>query len=800
MENIMELKFITTPSIEGCPAFIKEFQIENCKKATLEITGLGLYIAFLNDEKIGDRYLTPGCNDYDAYLRVQSFDVTHMIRSNNCLRVVVGNGWYKGRFGMTSRENIWGDKYLLGARLTILHVDGSESILETDDSWQVESSVIRESSIYDGEVRDDTIHSERKSCVLAETEYLLEEDKTPPVRCVEILSPTLIVSPKKEQILDFGQNFAGVVRFHNRLPKGEKIHMLFGEVLQEGCFYRDNLRDAKAEFTYTSDGVKKDIEPWFTYYGFRYVKVEGLEKVSAADFTGLALSSDLKNTLKVETDSPKINQLMKNALWGQRSNFLDVPTDCPQRNERLGWTADTQVFVNTACYHMDCKEFYRKYTRDMREDQVRYFEGDIPTFSPSVRGEAVPGGAVWADAGTIIPWNIYRNYGDVMLLKENWPLMHDYTEKLIEKDVQAGNKHIIDFGFTFGDWLALDGVHQQAVMGGTDNTYIRTIYYWNSVNLTAKAAEVLQDENAKRYASLAEEIYQAIIHEYFTPAGHLAIDTQTGYVLALYYGLYTNEEVLVKDFRRRLQRDSFKLHCGFTGTPLVLLAMMDHGMVEEAYRLLYNEQFPGWLYAVNLGATTIWERWNSMLPDGTVSGTGMNSFNHYAYGSVCEAIYSRIAGLRCGEAGWKTAIIQPHFNYRMKKMDLEFKSPVGVYGVHWRILEDGSVDIRALIPEGAEAQVILPEKESVTVAAGEHHWICEADTSLVTPFSIKTPLVDLLEHPATKDIVLQAIAGVYSEENSEMNPFSLEEIVATLPMIAGVDLQPLDMILRQIRA
>lgn len=795
----MKLNFITTPFVNGGSTFVKEFQIENCVKATLEMTGLGLYVAFLNGEKVGDKYLTPGFNDYDAYLRVQSYDVTHMLRTYNCLRVVMGDGWYKSRLGLSKRENIWGEKYLLGAKLTLQHFDGTQSVIESDESWQVETSVIRKNSIYDGEVRDDNIVIEKAGCIPIVTSFDLVQDKTPAICCMEELSPVLIVSPKNEQILDFGQNFAGVVRFRNRLPKGSTIHLQFGEVLQNGCFYRENLRTAKAEYYYTSDGIEKIVEPWFTYYGFRYVRVEGLNRVSPEDFCGVVLYSDLESALKVETDSPKINRLMQNALWGQRSNFLDVPTDCPQRDERLGWTADTQVFVNTACYHMDCKEFYRKYMWDMREDQVRYFAGDVPAYSPSLKGEAIPGGAVWADAATIVPWNIYRNYGDIELLKESWPLMQDYTEQLIQKDAQRGNRHIIDFGFTFGDWLALDGVTQQAMKGGTDDTYIRTVYYWNSVNLTAKAAEVLEEDSAQRYAFLAEEIRQAFLNEYFTSTGHLCIDTQTGYVLALYYGLYRKEDVLMTDFRKRLRKDLYRIYCGFAGTPLILSAMLEHNMVEDAFRFLYNEEFPGWLYEVNLGATTIWERWNSMLPDGKVSGTGMNSFNHYSYGSVCEAIYSKIAGLGCGAPGWKTAVIEPHFNYRMKKADMEFKSPAGTYEIHWKILGDGSVDVMAKIPEGAKAQVILPGMEIYTAGAGEHQWHCKADSSLVAPFSINTPLIDLLHHPVSKGVMLQAMPELCNEEDNEMLPYSLQEIKESVPALTDVDLQPLNKILEQIK-
>lgn len=315
------------------------------------------------------------------------------------------------------------------------------------------------------------------------------------------------------------------------------------------------------------------MEPFFTFYGFRYVKVSGISKVDPKDFTGVVLYSDLQQTLQVSTNDVKINRLMQNSLWGQRGNFMDVPTDCPQRDERLGWTADAQVFVNTACYHMDCYSFYKKYLKDLRYDQKVYYEGDIPMYSPSLKKAAGNGGAVWADAGTIIPWNLYQAYGDERRLNENYSMMKEYTDTLIMVDKKDGNRHMITSG---------------------------------------------------------------------------------------------------------------------------------------AYRILFNEDFPGWLYAVNLGATTIWERWNSMLPDGRVNGMNMNSFNHYAYGSVCEAIYQYIAGLRFTKAGCKSALIAPKLNYRLKHMKLSFDSPLGMYQIEWVIQEDGVFQMDVIIPYGATARILLP--------------------------------------------------------------------------------------------
>ena len=334
----MNMPFITPSAALECPVLWRDFPAGAVVRATLEITGLGLYRAMINGQRVGEDYLTPGFNDYDAYLRVQTYDVTGMLTADNRLSVWLGNGWYKGRIGLDGgRTDTWGDKYLLAARLIIEHTDGSTTAIETDEKWLAAQSPIVSCGIYDGEVRDDTREpGQPVPCVKADVQYNLQSPVSPAIRVVETLHPTLIVTPKGEQVLDFGQNAAGIIRFVNRMPKGTTMRIQTGEVLQEGCFYRDNLRSARSEFVYTSDGVVKEVEPSFTFFGFRYAKVEGLETVAPADFTALALSSALRPTLHCETSHAKLNQLMRNTLWGLRSNFLDVPTDCPQRDERLG--------------------------------------------------------------------------------------------------------------------------------------------------------------------------------------------------------------------------------------------------------------------------------------------------------------------------------------------------------------------------------------------------------------------------------------------------------------------------------
>ena len=761
------MNFITPRTPIDCPKLWKRFSAPSAEKAELTITGLGLYRAFLNGQRIGSDYLTPGFNDYDAYLRTQTYDISSLLREDNLLEVWLGNGWYKGRLGYDGgKENRWGDTYLLAACLKAGNGNGTVTILETDESWQASRSPVMSGGIYDGEVRDDTADpGPGIPCRIAETHYSIVPQFSPCIRARAELKPVLIITPAQEKVLDFGQNMAGIIRFVNRLPEGETIRIRTGEVLQGGNFYRDNLRTAKSEFVYTSDGTEKEVEPLFSFFGFRYAKIEGPETVDPADFTAVCLSSDLEETLVVRTDHEKLNRLMQNSLWGQRSNFLDVPTDCPQRAERLGWTADTQVFVNTACYQMDCKAFYAKFMRDMRADQTMYYRGDIPAFSPSLKGEAIHGGAVWADAGTIIPWKVYENYGDEELLAGNYPMMRDYVEYLREEDRKAGGSHLVFPSFTFGDWLAQDGMTPRSVKGGTDDAYIQGVYYMNSVELTAKAAGVIgRKEDVRIYQKLAAEIREALLEEYFSPNGNLTVDTQTGYILALYYGLWRNKEKLLSGFRRRLQRDFFRITCGFTGAPLMLPVLLDNGMEDIAYRMLLTEEFPGWLYAVNLGATAIWERWNSLNKDGSISDTGMNSLNHYAYGSVCEAVYSRIIGLRNDAPGWKKALIAPVIRGRLHETFICYLSPAGPWRLSWKIQENGSVRLNLSVPEGAKARVILPDhpdRAEQTVTAGSYEWKWQPSRDYLHPFTLDSLMMDLMDNADASAVLKQRVPALY---------------------------------------
>ena len=629
-ETAIKLKapFIKPKNMElFSPIFVRNFSAsQDIKRARLYITGLGLYQAYINNIKVGNAYLTPGFNDYDYYLRYQTYNITQLLKEDNVIEVHLGDGWNKGSFGLRRQNNLFGSEYKLCLDLLIEFQNGTTLNILSDETWKVKSSKQINNNIYDGEEVDFTLPEKPlENVTISEEKYNLIPDFGALIVEKEILKPELYISPAKEKILDFKQNMVGFVRFKGFLNKDQELIMSYGEILQEGNFFNLNLRTAKQLLKYKGDGEKRIYEPKFTYFGFRYVKIEGIENVDVNDFEGVVIYTNLEKTIECKTDNEKINKLIQNASWGQRGNFLDVPTDCPQRDERLGWTGDTQVFLNTACYNMDSYIFYRKYLTDLRGDQTMYYDGDIPKYSPSLKLQAREGGAVWADAGTIVPWKLYLNYGDKNLLKYFYPLMKDYVETLIQKDINQGNLNLILEGFTFGDWLAQDG-EENSRFGGTDNGFIMSVYYYHSVDLVTLAAKELKYKgDFNKYTNIKNKIYKAILRYYFSDNGKLNLNTQTSYVLCLQYKIYKNKDIIIEDFKKRLKDDLFHLKTGFTGTPLLLLTLFDNGMDDIAYRLLYREGFPSWLYAINLGATTIWERWDSLLPDGTINPRSMNS-------------------------------------------------------------------------------------------------------------------------------------------------------------------------------
>ncbi len=820
-EDACESEFLTdtdvcypfiTPAVETvcAPVFCRRFSSEKLREGRLFLTGLGVVRAYLNGERVGKDYLSPGCNDYHAYLRRRVYDVTALVREGeNLLTVFVGNGWYRGRYGIDKPiergDRVWGDRFLLSAGLLLRNENGAERVIATGEGWRVLESACRENSIYDGEVWEregltpwglsekrlaallGSVEKEGISVQISEEPAEVISPVSPAIHAVRRLEPTLLRSPRGEQILDFGQNFAGVVEFCDRFTPGTRIRLLHGEVLQDGCFYRDNLRTARAEFSFVAHGEGHTVSAQFSYFGFRYVLVEGAERVEPADFVGLALSTDLRETLSFSSDCEALVRLCENAEWGQRSNFLDIPTDCPQRDERLGWTADARIFAPVACLGADAYSFYRKFLQDIRVEQVCYYGGDVPMYVPSLCGEADPGGAGWADAAVELPMLLYDNYGDRKLLSEHYGMMQDYGELLRRQLRGAGERGLLREGFTFGDWLARDGVTPSSLKGSTDDDLIRTVFAMHALEEIARAALILgREREAEAWAADANPLREALMEEFVTPRSRFAVDTQTGHLLALRHHLFRDRDQAVQGLSNRLRRDLYTLKCGFLGTPLLLSTLFAVGLDADAFRLLFATHAPGWMQALSLGATTFWERWDSLLPDGRIGGTQMNSLNHYAYGSVCEAIRGDIAGLRRESVGWGSAILCPHPDPRIGSVALSYLSPRGEYRVRWEVEESGDLLLEAEIPAGCRARVLLPDgSRSFDVGSGKKLFHCRPARELIHPYGRDSLLLDLFSDPAAEEVLKTYLPMSWEMLSGDRQFWGMPlSFLGTLPMFA----------------
>jgi alpha-L-rhamnosidase len=698
------------------PYFEKDIKPSKAvRSARLYITGLGLYEAYYNGEKIGCEYLAPFSNNYNAWVQVQTYDVTEALQKQGKLSLLLGNGWYKARFGFTALENIgyYGNEWKLLCELHLTYADGTEDVIGTDESWTVRRSNIIFSNLYDGEQVDDTLAPlPEVPCTLVEAPKGTLQDRLSTCLTVhETMKPAaLIHTPAGEQVLDMGQEITGVFELKVHEPKGTKIHIQTGEILQKGCFYNENLRSAKSEYIYISDGTEKVLHPLFTYYGYRFVKVEGVPDLKKEDFTGLCIYSDVEQRSDMKTGHELVNKLLSNVRWGLKDNFLDVPTDCPQRDERMGWTADTQVFTATASYLSDSYAFYAKFLHDMETEQAEH-DGMVPDVIPSAGVHSTS--SVWGDASCIIPWTLYEFYGDKAILEDQFDSMKAWVDWIRRYD---GSDHAWRKHFSYGDWLALDamGDDPEHAMGGTDEGFISNIYYAASADLVCRAAHVLgKQEEEKEYRRLSEEQFDAVKEEYYSPTGRCCIRTQTAMILTLKYHLSSNEQVIKDTLRDLFNESDHKLRTGFTGTPLLGNVLTENGFPDLAFELLLNEEFPGWLNEIKLGATTVWERWNSILADGTISGTSMNSMNHYSYGSIVEWMYRHVAGINdaAGDTGFRHALLEPLYNWDLKEVHAEYDSAAGLYKSAWKILDENHVHVSVTVPFNCTADLKLEKAE-----------------------------------------------------------------------------------------
>ena len=724
------------------PALRRDFDVKSkVASARLYISAMGLFEAHLNGKRVGDEYFGPGWTDYRKTIQFRVYDVTSMLQPGaNALGVLLGDGWFCGFTGNTFNRQFYGDRPSLLVQLEIRFADGSLQTVVSDDSWKTTASPILSSDFFVGEQYDARLEmlgwSEPKFDESKWNSVLLQDKPSakmrfsanPPVRAVKELSPIAPAKPgyswnSTTYVFDLGQNMVGTVRLKFRAKRGQTLTIRYAEMLNpDGTLYTTNLRSAKSTdfYTFKSD-QEETFEPRFTFHGFRYVSVSHIDYMPEKDaVTGIVLMSDTPPTGDFNCSDELVNQLQHNIQWGQRGNFLEVPTDCPQRDERLGWTGDAQVFVRTAAFNMDVAGFFTKWAQDLRDAQEA--DGRIGPVIPNVDpNTGADGGPAWADAEVICPWTIYLCYGDERILEEHYESAKKFVSYLEKGAVDHIRSHPDGkLWGGFGDWLALDGSGQTD--GITPKDLIGTAFFHYSVSLMGRIAHVLKhQDDVHYYAELAKKIKEAFCRRFLTQDNLMIGQTQTCYVLALQFGLLpeASRPAVVKLFTDHVKAKGDHLATGFVGTSYVPHVLTHAGHLDVAYKLLLQKTFPSWLYAVTQGATTIWERWDGWTQDKGFQDPGMNSFNHYAYGAVGEWLYSTVAGLGIDIAkpGYKHCALRPHPGGSLTHASATLETLYGKLSSSWKIA-DGKFHLQVTIPPNTTATLQLPSRQNEAVQEG----------------------------------------------------------------------------------
>lgn len=668
-----------------CVAFSKRFSVRDgakIKRAVLSVTATGVYVATLNGERVSFP-LAPGADSYHARLRLQKYDVTSFLKKDNVLGVVVGGGWFDWGGGWLENEQAAGvEVKSLFCELLIEYSDGAKDLIAADESWKTVRSKAICSTLYDGERYDASVEEEETGNAAAfKADIPLVYEPQCEIREQERLKPVeFIVSPKGEKILDFGQNLTGYLEFTVTAKKGDKVKISHAETLdKEGNFYTENYRTAKALIEYVCKDGKQTYKPILTFYGFRYIRLDEFPAdVDTENFTAIVVHSDLKRTGYIRTSNPLLDRLFLNTVWGQKGNFLDIPTDCPQRDERQGWTGDAQVFCRAANYNFDCEEFFARWFRNLRAEQKKV--GYVPRTVPNYWGEANHDvRAAWADAATVCPWEVYRAYGNKSILEESFDSMKAHVDYIgtVTKD-----EYLWTGGAQYGDWLGLDAP-TGSYKGSSDDDFIASAFYAYSTRLTIETGKEI-GKDVSKYEELYRNIRKKINETYPEPK------TQTECVLLLHFDLTDEKEKIAKTLVQKIVDCGNHLQTGFVGTPYLLHALSENGYAEKAYELLLREQFPSWLYSVKCGATTIWEHWDGKNENGEFWDKAMNSFNHYAYGSVADWLYGVAAGITPLKAGYEKVQIAPVPTDKLDFFEAEYFTRHGRVYSKWEHV-DGKV-------------------------------------------------------------------------------------------------------------
>lgn len=712
--------------------------------ARLYASAHGLYEIEINGARIDDFALAPGWTTYGKRLRYYTYDITDALRDGrNAIGAWLGDGWYRGRLGWRGgHRNLYGTDQSLIAQLELRYADGTTERVVTDGTWRATDSPIIASGLYDGEHYDARVARDLAGwsspgfddtgwgrVVAAHRDpATFVAPEGPPVRCTEEVVPVeVLTTPSGKRVLDFGQNLVGRVRITASGAEGDTVVLRTAEVMQEGELYQRPLRDALSTDTYVfAGGGEETWEPRFTFHGFRFVEVDGWPgdldaAVAAGNVVARVYHSDMARTGWFESSDPLVNRLHENVVWSMRGNFVDIPTDCPQRDERLGWTGDIQVFAPTAASLFDVSGFLSSWLKDLAVEQLP--DGTVPWYVPVIPSDKmwtpIRPGAAWGDAATLTPWALYERFGDTGVLAEQYTSAKKWVELLEEL---AGDDLLWNEGYQLGDWLDPDAPPHDPADAKTDRYLVATAYFARSAQAVADFAEVLgYAEDHARFTTLAANVRDAFTKEYVGADGVMTSDAQTAYSLALSFDLI--DQSLREGVGARLAQlvndADGKISTGFVGTPLVSDALTDTGHVDTAYQLLLNREAPGWLYAVLNGGTTIWERWDSMRPDGTVNPGAMTSFNHYALGAVVDWLYRTVAGLAPAAPGYRRIRFAPQPGGGLTHAQATHDTPYGRASIQWTLTE-GEFTVNVQVPTGTTAELVLPDGSVRELASGSH--------------------------------------------------------------------------------
>ncbi len=757
------------------PYLRKEFKVApGLVKARMYSSALGLYECRLNGVKAGDQLFTPGWTSYDTILNYQTFDITALLNEGvNTVGAVLAEGWYKGRIGFEGgKRDIWGNRLGFITQIELFYSDGSRETVVSDGSWKWSSGSILSSSIYDGERVDARQEPEGWSSprfddsiwryveLLDTPVSILQPMLSPPVREIETLKiKEVITSPSGKTILDFGQNLVGSLRIRVSGKAGQELIIRHAEVLENGELGVRPLRMAEATDRYILKGEAEEIfEPVFTFHGFRYAEVSGWPgEIKPEFFEARVIHSDMERTGWLETSDKLLNRLHENIRWGLKGNFLSVPTDCPQRDERLGWTGDLQVFSPTASFLYDVSSFLQSWLRDLSSEQKK-IGGAVPPVVPNALGEAF-GAAAWGDAAAVVPRVLYDRFGDAGIPEAQFESMKNWVDFIA---ASAGDDFLWNRGFQFGDWLDPTAPPDQPWNARTSTELVATAYFARSAKITADTAAMLgRTADEQKYRELADSAADAFYNEYVTSSGRMMNDAETAYSVALVFDLFRDEKQRQKAGDRLAElvmEGGYHIRTGFVGTPIICDALCSSGHYREAYRLLKQTDSPSWLYPVTMGATTVWERWDSMLPDGSINPGEMTSFNHYALGAVADWMHRTIAGIESAEPGYRHVRIAPRPGGGIAHCSATHISPYGKINVSWKI-EGGKFYLDAEIPANCTAEIMLPGTQApINTGSGSWSWYCNyTDPDLRGPYTVDDINGEILADPRALGILMKTL-------------------------------------------